>query len=191
LPSLDSISSKPLAQHDSCAPNALSHHCFITHAAPEDNEFALWLSSKLAMAGYRVWIDSRRLRGGADFWDEIDRVLRNEAIKQIVVFTTHVGKPGVKKELAIGEVMRKKLADPNFIIPIRNDSVAFADAPPEFLRDHIIEAHPNWHDCLKGLFETLEEASVPKSPAPDADTLRRIVEAREEGRRFVVNRRNG
>jgi TIR domain len=67
---------------------------FITHAAPDDNEFALWLSSKLAVAGYRVWIDYRRLRGGADFWDEIDRVLRNETLKQIVVFTTHVGKPG-------------------------------------------------------------------------------------------------
>ena len=49
---------------------------FVTHAAPEDNEFALWISSKLAMAGYRAWVDRRRLRGGADFWDEINRVLR-------------------------------------------------------------------------------------------------------------------
>jgi hypothetical protein len=30
---------------------------FITHAAPEDNDFALWLSSKLAIAGYKVWVD--------------------------------------------------------------------------------------------------------------------------------------
>jgi hypothetical protein len=27
---------------------------FVTHAAPEDNEFTLWISSKLAAAGYRV-----------------------------------------------------------------------------------------------------------------------------------------
>jgi hypothetical protein len=54
---------------------------FVTHAAPEDNEFALWISSKLAAAGYRVWVDQRRLHGGDDFWDEIDRVLRNHAIK--------------------------------------------------------------------------------------------------------------
>ena len=46
---------------------------FVTHAAPEDNEFALWISSKLALSGYRVWVDRRRLRGGDDFWDEIDR----------------------------------------------------------------------------------------------------------------------
>jgi hypothetical protein len=45
---------------------------FVTPAAPEDNEFALWLSSKLALAGYRAWVDRRRLRVGDDFWDEID-----------------------------------------------------------------------------------------------------------------------
>lgn len=161
---------------------------FVTHAAPDDNEFALWLSSKLAMAGYRVWVDRRRLRGGDDAWDLIDSVLRNESIKQIVVYTTHIEKLGVKKELAIGDVMRKKLSDPAFIIPIRNDDIAYADAPPEFLRGHIINGHPNWHDCLKELFETLDEARVPKSSSPDADSLRRIVEAREDGRRFVIQR---
>jgi hypothetical protein len=161
---------------------------FITHAAPDDNEFALWLSSKLAIAGYRVWIDRRRLRGGDDFWDEIDRVLRNDAVKQIVVFTEHIDKPGVKKELAIGDVVRKKLADSKFIIPVRAGGILFSDAPPEFLRDHIINGHPNWHDCLKELFETLDAAGVQKNASPDASALQTIVQAREEGRRFVVDR---
>jgi hypothetical protein len=100
----------------------------------------------------------------------------------------HTDKPGVKKELAIGDVIRKKLPDPSFIIPIRNDDIAYADAPPEFLRGHIINGHPNWHDCLKEVFEALDEAGVPKNPSPDADALRTIVEAREDGRRFVVMR---
>jgi hypothetical protein len=161
---------------------------FISHAAPEDNEFALWLASKLAMAGYGVWIDRRRLRGGDDFWDEIDRVLRTEAIKQVVVFTRNVTKPGVKKELAIGEIMKGQHKDAHFMIPVRADDIAFSDAPPEFLRANILNAHPNWHDCLKELFETLEAAGVPRSPSPDADILRRLVDAREEGRRFIVER---
>lgn len=162
---------------------------FITHAAPEDNEFALWLSSKLAIAGYRVWIDRRRLRGGTDFWDEIERVLRNEAQKQIVVFSENVRKDGVKKELAIGDAVRKRLPDPNFMIPVRSAGIDFTEAPPEFLRDHIINAYPNWHDCLKELFETLEQAGIPRHPSLDTDTLTRIVEAREEGRRFVIERK--
>ena len=161
---------------------------FITHAAPEDNEFALWLSSKLAMAGYRVWIDRRRLLGGADFWDEIERVLRNEAVKQIVVFSDSVRKDGVKKELAIGDAVRKKIADSKFMIPVRSSGIAFNEAPPEFLRDHIINAYPNWHDSLSDLFETLEEAKIPRTQSPDTDALKRLVEAREDGRRFIVER---
>jgi hypothetical protein len=162
---------------------------FITHAAPEDNEFALWLSSKLTMAGYRVWIDQRRLRGGADFWDEIERILRHHALKQIVIFTENVRKDGVKKELAIGDAVRKKKSDPRFMIPVRNSGIDFAEAPPEFLRDHIIDAHPNWHDCLKELFETLDEAGIPKSPSVDTEALFRIIEAREDGRRFIIHRK--
>lgn len=169
---------------DSTNPTNKPDTVFITHAAPQDNEFALWLSSKLAMAGYRVWVDRQRLRGGDDSWDEIDRVLRHEAVKQIVVFTKHVGKAGVKKELAIGDVM--KASDPKFMIGVRSDDTAFSNAPPELLRGNILDAYPNWHDCLKALFETLEEFNVPRTISPDAQVLRNIVEAREDGRRFVV-----
>ncbi len=159
---------------------------FISHAAPQDNQFALWLSSKLAMAGYRVWVDRNRLRGGHDFWDEIERVLRKEAVKQIVVFTEHVRKPGVKKELALGEVMKGKLGDPNFMIGIRNDRSDFSDAPPELLRSNILDSFPNWHDCLKDLLDALDQYHVPRDAGPDARLLSSIVEAREDGRRFVV-----
>ena len=161
---------------------------FITHAAPEDNEFALWLSSQLAMAGYRVWIDRRRLRGGDDTWDEIDRVLRNECIKQVIAFSEHIGKPGVKKELGIGDVVSKRLSDSKFMIPIRIGNISYGDAPPEFLRGNILDGNPNWHNCLKELFETLADADVPKKASPDAALLHALVEAREEGRRFVLQR---
>lgn len=164
---------------------------FVSHAAPQDNEFALWISSKLTTAGYRVWVDRRRLRGGDDFWDEINRVLRTETIKQIVVFTPHVTKPGVKKELAIGDIMRGQLHDPGFMIPVRAGDIAFSDAPPEFLRGNILNAYPNWHDCLADLLETLETAGVPKIPTPDSQTLRTLIEAREDGRRSVSEEAEG
>jgi hypothetical protein len=160
---------------------------FITHAAPEDNQFALWLSSKLALAGYRVWIDRNRLRGGHDFWDEIEHVLRVEAVKQIVIFTANVRKPGVKKELALGEVMKAKLGDANFMIGVRNDASDFNDAPPELLRGNILNAFPNWHDCLKDLLDALDQYGVPRHAGPDADLLALIVAAREDGRRFVID----
>jgi TIR domain len=160
---------------------------FITHAAPEDNQFALWLSSKLALAGYRVWVDRNRLRGGHDFWDEIERVIRTDAVKQIVIFTANVRKPGVKKELALGEVMKGKLSDANFMIGIRNDASEFNDAPPELLRGNILNAFPNWHDCLKDLLDALDQYGVPREAGPNARLLSLIVDAREDGRRFVID----
>lgn len=158
---------------------------FISHAAPEDNEFSVWLASKLSLAGYKVWVDRQRLRGGDDFWDDIDRVLRNETIKQIVVFSRHVSKLGVKKELAIGGIVATRLKDTKFMIAIRADDVDWGDAPPEFVRANILNAHPNWADCLKPLFEALEESRVPKRPGPDAGTLKTLIDAREEGRACV------
>ena len=39
---------------------------FISHANPEDNDFASWLGSRLANAGYDVWTDVLSLVGGND-----------------------------------------------------------------------------------------------------------------------------
>jgi len=115
-------------------------------------------------------------------------VLRNHAIKQVVVFTRFIGKPGVKKQLAIGDIVKGRLNDSRFVIPIRAGDIAFTDAPPEFIRTDILNAYPNWHDCLNQLFETLEEAQVPKEPQPNTEVLRAIIDAREHGRRFVIER---
>jgi len=30
---------------------------FISHATPADNDFSIWIASRLEMLGYKVWID--------------------------------------------------------------------------------------------------------------------------------------
>ena len=40
---------------------------FISHATPEDNDFTIWLASRLEMRGYQVWIDKNGLLGGERF----------------------------------------------------------------------------------------------------------------------------
>jgi len=40
---------------------------FISHANPEDNEFTIWLGSHLSGAGYEVWADVLKIRGGEDW----------------------------------------------------------------------------------------------------------------------------
>jgi hypothetical protein len=34
---------------------------FISHAKPEDNDFTIWLASRLELLGYEVWIDKNGL----------------------------------------------------------------------------------------------------------------------------------
>ena len=48
----------------------------VSHANPEDNPFARWLSLKLAALGYNVWSDVTKLLGGEDFWQEIEAIIR-------------------------------------------------------------------------------------------------------------------
>lgn len=168
------------------APTSVRDTILITHANPQDNDFARWLAGRLAVAGYKSWVDVRALRGGDDFWDKIEHVLRNEAIKQIVVVSEHIGKQGVKKELALGDVMRRKLDDPEFMVPIRIADIDFGDFPTEILRQNAHDAFPNWAACLEPLFATLDAAGVPKIASPDADQLSMIISAQEEGRKLVT-----
>lgn len=159
----------------------------ITHANPEDNSVTSWFASKLAMAGYKVWIDLDGLRGGADFWDVIDDQLRNRTIKQIVLISKHIDKQGVKKELAIGDIVGKQLGDTDFMIPIRVDDHPFAEFPPELVRRNAHNAFPNWADALDPLLKDLQEASVPKSADVDSAIIDQLVLSRESGRSEVSN----
>lgn len=159
----------------------------ITHANPEDNAFSRWLGARLIAAGYKVWLDLRSLRGGHDFWDEIDHTLRTVAVKQIVVVSSHLQKQGVKKELAIGDAVARQLDDPNFMIPVRTADVRFASLPPELIRHNVINAHPNWAACLPELLETLDVGGVPRQPTTDGEFLRALVRAQEEGRLSVLD----
>jgi hypothetical protein len=83
--------------------------------------------------------------------------------------------------------MKAKLGDANFMIGVRNDASDFNDAPPELLRGNILNAFPNWHDCLKDLLDALDQYGVPRDVGPDAGLLALIVAAREDGRRFVID----
>ena len=73
---------------------------FISHANPEDNEFTVWLGAQLTAAGYEVWADVLRLRGGQDWQRLLEDALRNKTCKVLLVGTEHgVRKQGVRNEI--------------------------------------------------------------------------------------------
>jgi TIR domain-containing protein len=54
---------------------------FVSHASPEDNAFALWLTLRLGEMGFKVWCDLTKLIGGETFWDNAEDAIRNSTAK--------------------------------------------------------------------------------------------------------------
>ena len=135
---------------------------FISHATPDDNVFATWLATKLELFGYKVWVDVNDLDPSVDFWDTINKTIREEAIKFVFITSKSSCDPnrdGVKKELAVADKMRK--VNPNFIVPVRVDDVSYSDLPVEILRLNVIDFSNDWADGLNELVKYLRKEAVP------------------------------
>lgn len=153
---------------------------FISHATPEDNAFTRWLGSKLELAGYKVWFDLDRLKGGDLFWDKIEAAIRNESIRFLaVVSNVSVTKSGVRSEWSLATTVEKSL--PGFVIPIRVDSYDFNQLPIEIHRKNVIDFAKGWHLGFIDLLDTLTDAQTPKVSAPDPAISRHWLPAMKEG----------
>lgn len=106
---------------------------FISHATPEDNNFTIWLASRLQLLGYKVWIDRNSLVGGEKFWEDIDQVIRNRAAKFILVYSNSICaqgqagklKDGIYKEYSLAESISKQNNLSEFIILANIDNAAY------------------------------------------------------------------
>jgi hypothetical protein len=153
---------------------------FISHATPEDNGFVRWLGARLELAGFRVWHDLDRLKGGDHFWDKIEKAIRDESFRFLaVVSKVSVGKPGVKDEWALAQTIEKSL--PGFVIPIRIDDYDFSLLPIGIHRKNVINFSAGWHSGLASLVDTLIDAKAPKFAAPDPRAARHWLPESKEG----------
>ncbi len=136
---------------------------FVCHSNPEDNEYTRWLATRLQLAGYKVWCDLFDLKGGEKLWDDIQKVLDNNAIKFVlVVSATTFQKDGVINEFEYARSLEKQHGLTDFIIPIKIDSSLFNARIGQNRYNHI-DSVDYWAKGLKALLEKLEKDSVPKS----------------------------
>src|SRR2546427_9361802 len=136
---------------------------FVSHANPEDNPFARWLTLKLANLGYRTWCDVTRLLGGEDFWGEVERAIRENAIKFIYVLSRSSNhKLGSLKELAVADAAQKQHHLNDFIVPLRIDDLPFGDMNIESARLNAIDFSNEWAVGLKQLLKKLDEDAIPR-----------------------------
>ena len=96
---------------------------FISHATPQDNEFSIWIASRLEMLGYNTWIDKEGLLGGERFWPTIQKAIES-SIKVLFVYSknivTHDGilKPGIENEIEYAKSIASQHGLQDFILSL-------------------------------------------------------------------------
>lgn len=145
---------------------------FISHATPADNDFSIWLASRLQLLGYDVWIDKNGLLGGEKFWEEIDQIIRHKAAKFLLVYSNNICfqrqsgclRDGIYKEHSLAESIGKQEGLKDFITLLNIDGSTFS----LFIgADRLTQVpfYENWADGLKQLVKKLEKDKVEKSDA--------------------------
>lgn len=140
---------------------------FVSHANPEDNDFAQWVSLQLANVGYPVWCDLTKLLGGETFWDDIQEAVRERTIKFLFVLSrSSNAKDGTLQELDCAKGMAKKLKTTirDFIIPLKIDDLPHDDVHILVRRLNHISFRPSWAKGLAQLLDKLETDTVAKKP---------------------------
>jgi len=140
---------------------------FVSHANPEDNLFAQWLSLQLAAHGYPVWSDVTRLLGGEDFWNDIQHAIANRTVKFVFALSRASNKKdGTLQELAYAKEISKKLASQikDFIITLRMDDIPYDEIDIRVNRLNHIPFQDSWAKGFAQLLAKLEEDEVPTNP---------------------------
>jgi len=144
---------------------------FIGHATPEDNEFTLWLQSKLKNEGYNCECDLSFLLGGeSDYWKSLQDILQDRSIKYIlVVSNVTFNKQGVLDEWEQCKSIERQYQLNDFILPVKVDKSPY-NARIGLNRRNIISFENNWGEGLKRLLRKLANDQVPKA-VPNSNSI--------------------
>jgi hypothetical protein len=138
---------------------------FVSHANPEDNRFASWLSLQLAKHGYPVWCDLTKLLGGEVFWDDIEPAIRERTSKFLYVLSrTSNEKQGSRDELDLALKVQRAGKLDDFVIPLWIDDLPSSEFNVQIGRINSIRFQGGWADGLTQLLNKLENDGVPKKP---------------------------
>jgi hypothetical protein len=137
---------------------------FISHATPEDNEFSIWIASRIEMLGYKTWIDKEGLLGGERFWATIQKAIEN-SIKVLFVYSKNIVtkdgvlRQGIENEIEYAKSIASQHDLQDFIIPLHIDDSPYNLAIGLPNINHI-PFNDNWADGLKQLLKKLEKDAV-------------------------------
>ena len=167
---------------------------FISHATPQQNAMTLWLSSRLLLAGYSVWNDVERLDGGDPFWVDIQRAIRSDTAKFLLLASRQsVTRNGVLRELTEADNVASKLQDRSFVIPLKVDDIPWDEMPIQANQSNGIDFSEDWGVGLDKLLATLKKDGIPRTSGPtEIETIssfhtRSVTKVRNEPSLAILN----
>lgn len=148
---------------------------FISHATPNDNDFTRWLSLKLITLGYEVWCDVFFLDKGVDFWQTIEKEIRDNTIQFFVVMSAiSNSREGVLKEITVAQKTKRALNDATFVVPLMIDNdLSYDDINIDVVRLNAIDFKKSWAIGLQDIIKFLEDKGIKpnQSDAEKANSL--------------------
>jgi TIR domain len=136
---------------------------FVSHANPEDNPFALWLTLRLAADGYPVWCDLTKFLGGEDFWKDAETAIRTRTCKYLYVLSrTSNTKDGPRNELQVAANVAKANSLHDFIIPVHVDDLPYGEINVLLAKLIAIPFETGWAKGYQQLLDNLERERIPK-----------------------------
>ena len=141
---------------------------FVSHANPEDNDIALWLTTHLTREGYHVWCDLPELLGGEKFWSEIEETIRHKSAKVLYALSKTSNLDcdrGFRKELHLADSEAKRHAAngiKEFLIPLAVDDLNPSDYNVYVQQRNAIRFQDGWASGFQRLLKKLRRDKVPR-----------------------------
>ncbi|RPJ61088.1 MAG: TIR domain-containing protein [Acidobacteria bacterium] len=130
---------------------------FVSHANPEDNQFAQWLVLQLARQGYLVWSDFTKLVGGELIWPTVEQAIRcHTAIFLFVLSGASNSKQGTLAELRLASTIESTENLKGFVVPLSAAHISYSDMNILIHGRYAIEFTASWAEGLTPLLERLE-----------------------------------
>lgn len=145
---------------------------FISHANPEDNEFARWLTLRLANEGYPVFCEIVEFLGGEDAWRDIEDVIRHKTAKFVFVQSeTSMKKNGTRKELNLAYQVATKENFQDFILPLKIEEFSHSEVCIELQTTISTPFEESWAKGLEQILKKLEKENISKSEKFNPSTV--------------------
>jgi hypothetical protein len=147
---------------------------FISYSTKDGKACADSLRGELEGLGFSVWQDLVALKGGADWWSQIETALKSKALQHFILIVT----PGALASAVVRREIRLARQEGKTISPIRGPNVPNFTALPRWLGQVYDLGIPEKKELLKQVLKgPSTQSRVPMmAPEPPVDFVERPVE---------------